>query len=254
MYIVFGYGSCGRRCVELIGKSRVAYVLDNDTSKCDGQACPPVYGFSEKQEEIKKSEYEVVVAVSEKYEAELIRQCTDAGITHYLTFHQLQKRMIKEKVTKSKDSLAVYKKAICWIHEHTVAGKGIENNTGLPLPYPEVTGYYIPTLLRWGYRHLAIQYAKWLCGVQKEDGSWYDTENHAPYVFDTAQVLKGLIAVHHLLPEVKLAVLRGCDWMLRNMMPDGRLTTPTKDVWGDVKTCSELVHVYFPSALKVLFH
>ena len=42
--------------------------------------------------------------------------------------------------------------------------------------YPEVTGYYIPTLMRWGFTDQAESYAKWLISIQHSDGAWYDTE------------------------------------------------------------------------------
>lgn len=116
--------------------------------------------------------------------------------------------------------------------------------------YPEVTGYYIPSLIRWGYRDLAIDYARYLCSIQNSDGAWYDTENKNPYIFDSAQILKGLIAVRHLYPEVEKHIIAGCDWILTNMNDDGKLIAPLKDIWGDGKTFSELIHTYCISPIK----
>ena len=123
-------------------------------------------------------------------------------------------------------------KALDWIKANTVDGKGIAVTSKKQVVYPEVTGYYIPSLLQWGERDLALSYARHLCSIQKEDGSWYDSADKAPYVFDSAQILKGLIAVRELLPEVDAHIVRGCDWILSNMQPDGRLVTPSKDAWA----------------------
>ena len=249
MYIIFGYGNYGKKCIEFLGSERVTYIVDNNEKKRDIHGHPPVYAFAEKKKEMGMTEDEIVIAVSEEYEAELMKQLRDAGISRYLMFSQLKQRIVKEKIMQRTDFIAVYQNALRWIHEHTLQDMGIINNTSLRRPYPEVTGYYIPTLLHWGYREMAIKYAKWLCSIQKGDGSWYDTEDIAPYVFDTAQILKGLIAVRELLPEVDGHIRCGCDWILGNVLPSGKLTTPTQDAWGDERTCSELIHVYCLSPL-----
>lgn len=65
-----------------------------------------------------------------------------------------------------------YGKAINWIHNNTV-----ENNGGIIVSskkrviYPEVTGYYIPSLLNAGEINLATTFAKKMCDMQKTDGS-----------------------------------------------------------------------------------
>ena len=98
---------------------------------------------------------------------------------------------------------------------------------------------------------MAISYAKYLCSIQKEDGSWHDCEDKDPYVFDSAQILKGLVAIRDILPEVDEHIIKGCDWILSNMQSDGRLTTPSKDAWGNSEDfCSELIHVYCLSPIK----
>lgn len=144
-----------------------------------------------------------------------------------------------------KNKVYLFDRAMRWIKANTIDGNGITVSTKERVLYPEVTGYYIPTLLQWGERNLALSYARHLCAIQKEDGSWYDSRDHAPYVFDTAQILKGLIAVRDILPEVDEHIVRGCDWMLSRVSQEGRLVTPAKDAWGnDEAFCSELIHTY----------
>ncbi|WP_081676396.1 class I SAM-dependent methyltransferase [Butyrivibrio sp. NC3005] len=144
-----------------------------------------------------------------------------------------------------------FRKAIKWIENQTINGNGITVTSKEPYIYPEVTGYYIPSLLQWGERDLAIAYAKYLCSIQKDDGSWYDSRDVAPYVFDSAQILKGLVAIRDILPAVDEHIIKGCDWILSNMQTDGRLTTPSKDAWGNNEDfCSELIHIYCLSPIR----
>ena len=162
--------------------------------------------------------------------------------------------MIKNGDTKRKiimNRVNSFNKALLWIKENTINNNGITVTSKEKLIYPEVTGYYIPSLLQWGEKDLANSYATYLCSIQKEDGSWFDSYDNAPYVFDSAQILKGLIAIRRLMPEVDEHIIRGCDWILSNMQSDGRLTTPSKDAWGNNEDfCSELIHIYCLSPIK----
>ena len=141
--------------------------------------------------------------------------------------------------------MSTFERAKEWVSCNTVNRNGIIVTSKERVIYPEVTGYYIPTLLTWGERDLAVSYAKYLCSIQKEDGSWFDAYDKDPYVFDSAQILKGLLSIREILPEVDENILRGVDWILSNMQQDGRLTTPSKDAWGNNEDfCSELIHIY----------
>lgn len=142
-------------------------------------------------------------------------------------------------------------KALEWIERNSINGDGITVTSKEQRIYPEVTGYYIPTLLSWGERERACAYARYLCSIQKEDGSWYDSTDTCPYVFDSAQILKGLVAIRTIMPEVDNHIIKGCDWILSNVQHDGRLTTPNKDAWGKNEDfCSELIHIYCLSPIK----
>lgn len=113
-----------------------------------------------------------------------------------------------------------------------------------------MAGYYIPTLFNWGYRDLAIQYANWLISIQKENGAWFDSQNTKPYLFDSAQVLKGLIAIRGILPEADSAIIKGCDYILSCQdEKTGRLVAPSTDAFQDPKTCNEAIHLYCLSPL-----
>ncbi|MEG2838238.1 MAG: methyltransferase domain-containing protein [Lachnospiraceae bacterium] len=145
--------------------------------------------------------------------------------------------------------IEMIEKTDAWIHNHTISNDGIVVTSKQRKIYPEVTGYFIPTLLKWGYRDYAINYARYLCNIQREDGAWCAPDKITPYVFDTGQVLKGLLAVRLILPTVKAHVLKGCDWIVSNIQEDGRLTTPSMKYWKEDGTCSELIHLYCLSPL-----
>ncbi|MBP5461137.1 MAG: methyltransferase domain-containing protein [Lachnospiraceae bacterium] len=175
----------------------------------------------------------------------------DEGVTiNRKMYERLEKRCLM-KSRKSQNKLWQFTNALKWVKTNSIENKGIAVTSQHRVIYPEVTGYYIPSLLQWGERELAISYAKYLCSIQKENGSWYDCTDTAPYIFDSAQILKGLVAIRDILPEVDSNIIKGCDWVLSNMQPDGRLTTPSKDAWGDDESfCSELIHVYCLSPIK----
>lgn len=152
------------------------------------------------------------------------------------------------RFNKDIELLSVYRNARKWIYTNTVAGKGIRPSVGLDdtktdIAYPEVSGYYIPSLLHYGFRDLAKQYAKWLLSIQHEEGAWYDYLDKAPYVFDTGQILKGLIAIYPIMPEVKDSILKGCDYILSQIRPDGQLPSPSLEFWPE-GICTELIHLY----------
>lgn len=247
-YILFGAGAYALKAFELLGKENIQYIMDNNQSKHGSDVeGVPVKSFTDDIGELKKCQ--VIISVSRKYQGEMIKQLEEKGITDYRTIQAVQMEATKEKILKGTNYIEIYQKAIRWILSNSVNGEAIICNTNKPKGYPEVTGYYIPTLLRWGYRDMAVSYAKWLCSIQKEDGSWYDTDDRAPYVFDTAQILKGLVAVREIYPQVDRHIMKGCEWILSNMQESGRLVTPSTDAWGEPGVCSELIHLYCLSPL-----
>ncbi len=149
--------------------------------------------------------------------------------------------MRKYRIKYDEDNAIV--KAKYWIKRNTVANHGIVITSKQRRIYQEVTGYYIPTLLQNGMQSYAINYAKWLCKVQQPSGAWlsFDLKNES--IFNTGQVLRGLVAIYDLLPEVKENMLRGADWLISNINTDGRLV-PTKGTAFSEGINSELIHVY----------
>jgi len=232
-----------------LSKEKVAFFIDNNSEKWGSQVGGvTVYSFPAKKEQL--DEYEIVISVGEDKAEEIEQLLEQNGITSYQTYKEMEQKLIIERIQNSQSNINVYNKAINWIYANTVGGKAIINNTGCPKAYPEVTGYYIPTLLQWGQRDLAVSFARWLCSIQKEDGAWYDTDDKMPYVFDTAQILKGLLAVRGIIPEVDIHIKKGCNWILTQMLPTGRIVACDEQVWGDKRTLSELIHIYCLSPIR----
>ncbi len=248
-YIIFGAGNIGEEAAELVGKENISFFIDNDLEKQGTEKVTKrVYSFDEG---IKvRTDEQIMVAVSDVYEKQLVEQLKKSNIKNYCTLSEIKRNITKDKILSRPNYINIYNKAIQWIKTNSIEGEGIINNTKLYKSYPEVTGYYIPTLIQWGYRKLAVSYAEWLCSIQKEDGSWYDTFNESPYVFDSAQILKGLLSVRNIYPDKKSidrAIINGCNWILSCVSEEGRLKTPDETAWGDV--CTELIHTYCLSPL-----
>lgn len=246
-YILFGAGKIGHQALEQLGNDRVAYFIDNNPIVTDIDGVP-VYRYDEGIR--KRGNKRVIITVSSKYEHDLKEQLARSGVSDAILLCDIIAEIIRDKIENRTDYLALYNRAIGWINTNTVERKGIICNKALPKPYPEVSGYYIPTLINWGYRDIAVQYAKWLCSIQKEDGSWWDTDDQMPYVFDTGQILKGLLAARELYPDADAHIIKGCDWLIGNIETVGRFHQADDRPWDDTSGfSSELIHLYCLSPL-----
>lgn len=240
-YILFGAGTYGHNAVVALGKENIDYFIDNNKTGISKEGIK-IKLFTEVKDNIKNET--IIICVSSKFQEDIITQLKNEGIK-YVLLNELLLKIRKERIQNRTDYIGIYKKTINWIKENTIRNRGIIVASDRPISYPEVTGYYIPTLLRWGYRDLALSYAKWLISIQKEDGAWYDSKDKEPYIFDSAQILKGLIAIRKLLPEAEASIIKGCDWILSHMNEEGRLVPPSWNAWGEDKDfCDEIIHIY----------
>jgi len=102
-------------------------------------------------------------------------------------------------------------------------------------PYPETTGYIIPTMLRFGdlsgdeeclYR--ARRMAAWELSIQLEDGGFQggtiDAQQVASSTFVTGQVLLGLLAIFDRFPteELRSGAIRAGEFLLNCLDDTGR--------------------------------
>ncbi len=150
-----------------------------------------------------------------------------------------------KKMISLQEALAGAKK---WIADNTIDG-GIAHSSKIRKPYPEVTGYYIPTLLKWGEIDRAKHYGDWLLSIQTPEGAWQNADLDTIYTFDTGQILKGLYALISYDTKYEEAFLRGCDWFLGQIDKEGRIHTPTQDAFSSIG--SEYIHLYALEPLKL---
>jgi malonyl-CoA O-methyltransferase len=133
-------------------------------------------------------------------------------------------------------------RAMDWFKAHRVPGQGIIVHTKQPVPYPEVTGYWVPTLYAWGESELARDCTRWLLSVQLADGA-FPAPDGVPYTFDTGQVMRGLCsAVEDGVPGAEAALRRASDWTLTQVDASGRLLTPSTEQWTGI--ANDLIHTY----------
>jgi hypothetical protein len=116
--------------------------------------------------------------------------------------------------------------------------------TGYSESYPEVTGYIIPTLYDFGRltgnlaaRHAAYLATDWLLSLQMTSGAFPGglhrsdrgpDNNVQPSVFNTGQILQGLVRAHVETGNAKIlerAVAAG-DWLAAIQQADGSWTGP----------------------------
>lgn len=131
-----------------------------------------------------------------------------------------------------------------WISKNTIQNKGIVITSKQRTIYQEVTGYYIPTLLQWGMREEALKYTHYLCNIQEESGAWLDGTQQRESVFNTGQVLRGLVVMIEIAPEIRENLIKGCDWLISNIDDNGRLVSTPGTVWSKSGINSELIHLY----------
>jgi hypothetical protein len=112
-------------------------------------------------------------------------------------------------------------RALEWIRAHEAGEGGILVHSRRDRAYPEVTGYLVPTLLACGERELAARLVSWLVRIQQPDGA-YASPDGVPYVFDTGQVLRGLLAEPGLAPGAAEAGRRAADFLCRCLVDEGR--------------------------------
>lgn len=108
---------------------------------------------------------------------------------------------------------------------------------GWAAPYPETTGYIIPTFLHLSkileqniFERRAIRMGEWLLSIQGDDGSFpggvvkrHNTQS-SPSIFNSGQILFGLLALsEQFASENKWldAALRCANWICRQQETDG---------------------------------
>ncbi|GGG94303.1 hypothetical protein GCM10007420_07240 [Glycocaulis albus] len=127
-----------------------------------------------------------------------------------------------------------------WLLQSIQHGKGgssahYSHLRGWSAPYPETTGYIIPTLIDASaplddpsLHTSAITLGEWLLDLQDAAGWWpggllKPGSARQPSVFNTAQILDGMTALARNTGEARWrdAAARGASWLARNLGADG---------------------------------
>ena len=99
--------------------------------------------------------------------------------------------------------------------------------------YPEVTGYIIPTFFECfkiyddiDLKNRAIRMTDWELSIQNLDGGWegqYEGDGKPSIVFNTGQVLRGLISSFKETKDKKYlnSAIKAADWIVKNQDKDG---------------------------------
>lgn len=128
--------------------------------------------------------------------------------------------------------------AIDWLllANQAVDGRGFAGvyslSDGWGTAYPETSGYIIPTLIEFSqrdvYRREEIilacqQTGEWLATIQNSDGSYYGYNTQKPMVFDTGQVLRGLLALYQRfgIESYLDSAKRAGDWLISQQDSNG---------------------------------
>jgi malonyl-CoA O-methyltransferase len=137
----------------------------------------------------------------------------------------------KFKTNKSVNSTLSVEKAINWFKTYRIPGSGIPPQHEAKIPTPEVTGYSIPTLYNWGEKELAYDLARWEASIQRPDGAFAAPGTDIPYTFDTAQVIRGFLAIVDDIPEFEVNLRHACDYVERNIAANGEVIHESYDTW-----------------------
>lgn len=136
-------------------------------------------------------------------------------------------------------------RGLAWIRTHRAPGGGIVPHHQHTVGSQEVTGYLIATLHGIGEREMALELARWEASVQRQDGAFCAPDG-VPYTFDTAQAVRGFLAVLEDMPTVEPHLRKACDFVVSQIAEDGRVGTPSYTLWkcADGSTFTEYANLY----------
>ncbi len=140
------------------------------------------------------------------------------------------------------------KKGLSWLKRNMIDNRCVVISDRQRAPYPEVTGYWIPTLLKLGEIELAENFARFLVSIQNPDGSFSLQNTDEKFVFDTGQIIRGWAAIAARLPEVREPMRKACEWIIAGADPaTGKFKTPPPGgAWklGPRGEVPEAVHMF----------
>ena len=189
--ILFGAGKVGHTALEFCEKEQIeiAYIADNNQNLW-GQTIQGIKVVPPRNIPALKPTL-VIMAVGQG--VEIAEQLDTYGIDCYLSYFLFQYRCSAEEFAQP--GAAPTERACSWILRNQQENGGVSVFRGSLNEYPEVTGYIVPTMLQYGFQDEALRMVRFLASRANEDGSFTAADSNRVYLFDTAQVLRGLNAI-----------------------------------------------------------
>lgn len=141
---------------------------------------------------------------------------------------------IRNSVRDDETHLRAVMQWLCRAHDNGQGGVSIgwSLKTGWLPPYPETSGYIIPTFLRFAESHnepefidRAIQIGKWLLKLQFDSGAFPSRPGTGgiPLVFDTAQIIYGLLSLFYFTQDERWLepAIHAAEWIISIQQPNG---------------------------------
>lgn len=147
------------------------------------------------------------------------------GIVGYaVDVQQMKNRWFSFKNTTTKSPILVqcYDRSLGWIKANTLFEQGIAVSSKKRMPYLEVTGYLIPTLMDAGEVRLARQYAEFLSYMQRPNGSFAGPDG-VEYFFDSGQGLRGLLCAARIWDKYRVSAQKTTEYLLSSIREDGSI-------------------------------
>jgi len=160
----------------------------------------------------------------------------------------MTRRVLLNRLLKQKNNIiSSYNKALNWIKNNTIPEQGIIVSSQKRVPYLEVTGYMIPTLIDCGEYNLAEQYAEFLSYMQRPNGAFAGPDGKE-YIFDSGQALRGLLRASQHWDRFRPFALKPADYLISSVKKDGQIPS----IYGE--EISEYVHVFMLPTLVETAH
>lgn len=223
---IFGAGKNGKELLAYLNRYNVSVeaFIDNNTNLKDieDKEVITVNRFIE----IAQPEDFILISCASYEEVE--HQLKELGWNNYLYYREvpdIKEYVIDYDLVQSSGARTSWERAINWLLKYKQSNSGISYSNKELRAYPEVTGYLIPTLIDYGHYEAAKDCTKWLLTIQQEDGGFADINHTKEFVFDTAQILRGLLCFSQdveIGDAVTRAVEKACDFLFNHMIDKGK--------------------------------
>lgn len=144
--------------------------------------------------------------------------------------------------------------ALSWVERYTI-NDGISVTSKKLIPYPEVTGYFIPTLLAWNKVKTAKKYARMLVTSQLDSGAWTDPTGSVSCIFDVGQIVRGLLALAQYSKDTQWdsSLSKALIWSTSFIHEDGSIESPDEEIWQGGVPLGVLLYALEPLRRAALY-